>query len=53
MIFLYPSVTSILTDTETDTCDAVLQNIMARAALHITDEHQQRYTHYLTRKLSN
>ncbi|XP_067056770.1 uncharacterized protein [Acropora muricata] len=35
---------------ETDTCDAVLQSIMARAALHINDEHQQREQYVKWRK---
>ncbi|KAK2560844.1 hypothetical protein P5673_016655 [Acropora cervicornis] len=39
-----------LGDTETDTCDAVLQSIMARAPLCINDEHQQREQYVKWRK---
>ncbi|XP_044171476.1 uncharacterized protein LOC114951960 [Acropora millepora] len=48
LLFLTPSTGRNATflgeiaDTGTDTCDAVLQNIMVRAALRITDDHQQR-----------
>ncbi|XP_068699455.1 uncharacterized protein [Montipora foliosa] len=56
LLFLTPStgrnatLLGEIADTETDTCDAVLQNIMARAALHITDEHQQREQYVKWRK---
>lgn len=56
LLFLTPStgrnatLLGEIADTETDTCDAVLQSIMAIAPLCINDEHQQREQYVKWRK---